>query len=66
MNITHIKNGSLYAEKASGKIWRVRSKANTSSVWVSHHSNNPELMKANSLRTADLAECQNYLPPKES
>ena len=49
MNIKHIKNGSLYKEKKSNKVWRVRSKANTSSVWVTHHSNKPELVKASDL-----------------
>jgi hypothetical protein len=61
MKIRNIRNGSLYAEKSNGKIWRVRSKANTSSVWVSHHSNNPELLKAENLREAELKECDNYL-----
>ena len=61
MKIRNIRNGSLYAEKTGGKVWRVRSKANTSSVWVSHHSNKPELLKAENLREADSKECDNYL-----
>tara|TARA_Y100001963_G_scaffold112676_1_gene156017 strand:+ start:313 stop:501 length:189 start_codon:yes stop_codon:yes gene_type:complete len=61
MNIRHIKNGSLYAHEATGKVWRVRSKANTSSVWVTHHSNHPELLKAKELREANKKECDNYL-----
>lgn len=61
MNIKNIKNGSLYTEKDSNKVWRVRSKANTSSVWVTHHSNQPELVKAADLRQASTKECDKYL-----
>lgn len=61
MNIKHIKNGSLYTQKQSGHVWRVRSKANTSSVWVTHHSNQPELVKASELREADDKEVKKYL-----
>ena len=61
MNIKNIKNGSLYTEKDSNKVWRVRSKANTSSVWVTHHSNQPELVKATDLRQASVKECDKYL-----
>ena len=61
MNIKHIKNGSLYTQKQSGQVWRVRSKANTSSVWVTHHSNQPELVKASELREANDKEVNTYL-----
>lgn len=61
MNIKKIKNGSLYTEENSNKVWRVRSKANTSSVWVTHHSNSPELVKATNLREATQDECDEYL-----
>ena len=64
MNINHIKNGSLYAEEASGKVWRARAKANTSSVWVTHHDNKPELLKAENLRMASEEETDSYLNKK--
>tara|TARA_Y100001938_G_C8084078_1_gene430895 strand:+ start:896 stop:1162 length:267 start_codon:yes stop_codon:yes gene_type:complete len=61
MNIKHIKNGSLYKDTSDNTIWRVRSKANTSSVWVTHHSNKPELVKASDLVQATQEECDAYL-----
>ncbi len=61
MNIKYIKNGSLYKDEESNKVWRVRSKANTSSVWVTHHSNKPELLKASLLVEASNEECKEYL-----
>jgi hypothetical protein len=61
MNIKHIKNGSLYTENDSGKVWRARSQANGSSIWVSHHSNKPELLKAQKLRLSTSEETDKYL-----
>ncbi len=61
MNIKKLKNGSLYADKNTNQIWRVRGRANTSSVWVTHHSNSPELVKASVLREASDKECKEYL-----
>ena len=61
MNINHITNGCLYTEKETGKVWRARSKANSSSVLVTHHSNEPELLKASNLRMSTLKETDKYL-----
>jgi len=61
MNTKHIKNGSLYTEDDSGKVWRARAQANGSSIWVSHHSNKPELLKAQNLRLSTLEETDKYL-----
>ena len=64
MNIDKIKNGSLYYDTEENKVWRARSKANTSSVLVSHHSNSPLLVKAQNLRETTAEERKEYLGDK--
>ena len=64
MNIKKVKNGSLYYDTIDNKVWRARSKANTSSLWASHHSNSPLLVKAQQLRETTESERKEYLGDK--
>ena len=64
MNIKKIKNGSLYFDPEEKKVWRARSRANTSSLWMSHHSNAALLVKAGGLRETTEAERKEYLGDK--
>ena len=62
MKIQEVKNGSLYFNRASQRVERVRSKANSNSVLTtSQGSNDVTCVPAATLRRASQQQFEKYL-----
>tara|TARA_B100000029_G_scaffold489952_1_gene548267 strand:+ start:317 stop:526 length:210 start_codon:yes stop_codon:yes gene_type:complete len=64
MKVKELENGSLYFNVKSNRVERVRSAANSQSVFVTHHDFTPLIVKAKDLRVADQQEVNDYLGDK--
>ena len=61
MNIKDIRNGQLYRDNRHKRVVRVHTKANSTSVLATHHSDTPEFVKAENLQRASKKQCEKYL-----
>tara|TARA_Y100000593_G_C4055490_1_gene211805 strand:- start:4 stop:198 length:195 start_codon:yes stop_codon:yes gene_type:complete len=61
MKIQDIKNRSLYFNRASQRVERVRSKANSNSVLTTAHDSEVSCVPAAKLRRASKQQFQKYL-----
>ena len=61
MKTKELRNGSLYINKTQQRIERVRSKANSSSVFTTVHGDELSLVPAKELSLASTQQCNDYL-----
>ena len=61
MKIQDIRNGSLYYNRSSKRVERVRSKANSSSVLTTAHDSDVSCVPASRLQRASAKQYEKYL-----
>ena len=61
MSIKGIKNGSLYFNEGTQRVERVRSKANSQSVFTTVHNKELAVVPAKSLNLASNEQVASYL-----
>tara|TARA_A100001201_G_scaffold93209_1_gene81169 strand:+ start:360 stop:620 length:261 start_codon:yes stop_codon:yes gene_type:complete len=61
MKMKDIINGSLYVNKETNQVERVRSKANTQSVFTTVHGKDLKLVNAGSLKLASTIQVDKYM-----
>ena len=61
MKMKEVINGSLYVNKETNLVERVRSKANTKSVFTTVHGDDLKLVDVNSLMLASSSQVDRYV-----
>ena len=65
MKMKDVINGSLYVNRETNQVERVRSKANTQSVFTTVHGKDLKLVNAGSLKLASTNQVDKYMDESE-